>query len=175
MCNLLNCYKSLLRVRGDKGLDAQISQLESEWAALLKDAQLFQVDVNQMKLDNKLLLGTRAGRNYKNGQLMEVYKERELYIPYFCFWKKNNIFKWETVSKILALQNASFDETLLHMWVYRGMRDYYWRANVIAGHLEQLLNYKYECETALAIERIDFDMLPDEMRQIPKEKLLPGY
>ena len=177
MCNLLYCYKSLLRVRGDAGLEQQIIRLEAEWKQLLDDVQKFIRDIRAMEQDNRLLIGTRFNKNYKNGKLMATYKERKMYIPYLCFRMNRNVnvFKWETVSQLLAEKNATFDEIVLHMWVFRGMRDYYWRANVIAGHIEQLINYQHECLAALELEQIDSKMLPDQMRRIADEALLPGY
>ena len=123
-CNLINLPKSLLRVRGSDGLMPQILLLEKEWQALLDDVEAFLQEARDMVQKNQLLLGIRFNRNFKTGQLMESYKERKYCIPYLCFCKKRNIFKWEEVSKLLAQKNASFDEIMLHMWLYRGMRDF---------------------------------------------------
>lgn len=174
-CNLLNCYKSLLRVRGDADLERQIVGLEKEWLQLIDEADEFVRDVRQMEKDKKLLLGIRCNRNFKKGKLMGHYLEKKMYIPYLCFWKKGNIFQWEAVSEILKSKNATFDETVLHMWIYRGMRDYYWRASKIADHIEQLLNYQHECAAALEIEQLDRRMLPAQMLRAENEISLPGY
>lgn len=174
-CNLINLPKSLLRVRGSDGLMPQILLLEKEWQALLDDVEVFLQEARDMVQKNQLLLGIRFNRNFKTGQLMESYKERKFCIPYLCFWKKRNIFKWEEVSKLLAQKNASFDEIMLHMWLYRGMRDFYYRAYTISGHIEQLLHYQEDCNRAMAIENFNVKMLPDAMRRVPDEQSLPGY
>lgn len=176
-CNFLNCYKSLLRVRGEDGLECQIEQLENDWISLLDDVRVFIADINEMKKQNRLFVGTRTNRNYRQGKFMGRYKQRKMYIPYLCFLMKGNVnvFKWEPVSRVLAARNATFDEIALHMWVYRGMRDYYWRASAIADKIENLLNYRNECEEVLSLEQIDRSMLPNKMLRADDEYTLPGY
>ena len=175
--NFLYCYKSLLRVRGDNGINLQIGRLEQEWASLLEETTLFAEDLAQMRKDKKLLVRTRLNRNYRNGKLMAGYRKRKFSIPYFCFRSHTdgaNLFKWEEVSQILTAKNATFDEVVLHMWVFRGMRDLYWRANNIADRIENLLNYRQECADALETEKIDRKMLPDEMFETDGESSLSG-
>lgn len=168
-------YKSLLRVRGSEGLAQQIKKLEQEWLAVIDEANQFKAECRDMYKRKLLLLPLKVVYQYKKGDVMAHYDRKKFYMPYFNFaYRRKSLTRWDDVEELLKEMRATVDETIMHMWVFTGFRDFYLRARSVAFQIEHLTEYMNLREFMLEKTGLEKSMLPKEMLKVPDQKKLPG-
>lgn len=170
-----NSYKSLLRVRGSEGLEQQIKKLEQEWLALIDEANVFNNECRDMFRRKYLLLNLKTVYQYKKSDCMAHYDRKRFYMPYLNFaYQNKSLTQWEDVEVLLKQMRATVDETILHMWVFTGCRDFYLRSRTLATKIEHLTEYKNLRADILKKTGLKKSMLPKEMLTVPDAGKLPG-
>lgn len=168
-------YKSLLRVRGGEEVPQQINRLENEWLQLIKEADAFMKECKNLFQRKYLFLSLKIVYQYNKSENMKHYDRKKFYLPYLSFCYRNkSLTQWKDVQPLLQQMQATVEETILHMWVFKGCKNFYLRARMLSSQIDNLTEYHNLNSNLLQSTNLKKSMLPKAMLMVPDENKLPG-
>lgn len=152
--------KRLLRVRGGKDVYRELEQKKSELAQLVREAQAFYTECQAVKPLYSITY-TRKAIHYIH---LPPFNLSTHHIPMmmFVYWDSNQkrqaISDWVEMAERLNRANVSLDERLLHIQMWYGFKDYYYRGRQLASDIQCLGRLKNEMDIVLGLEKLGQDM-----------------